>query len=152
MKNKKNKGKKKTISNIKTKGKKLLNKNSKGFKKRNFGEKILIVLMLGLIAVTTVAVSFMIFVIISSPSFSEEALYSKESSIIYYANGDEMARLGTENRELVSYDDLPEVLIDAIIATEDSRFMQHSGVDMARFLKHQFRSFWVIATQVGLLL
>ena len=40
-----------------------------------------------------------------------------------------------EKRENVKYDDLPQVLIDAIIATEDSRYFEHNGVDGARFLK-----------------
>ena len=30
---------------------------------------------------------------------------------------------------------MPEVLVDAIIATEDSRFFQHNGFDLPRFLK-----------------
>ena len=33
---------------------------------------------------------------------------------------------------------MPEVLIDAIIATEDSRFFQHNGFDLPRFLKAAF--------------
>ena len=37
--------------------------------------------------------------------------------------------LATENRTLVSYDELPQSLVDALIATEDSRFRQHSGID-----------------------
>ena len=28
-----------------------------------------------------------------------------------------------------------QVFVDALLATEDSRFMQHSGIDLARFLK-----------------
>lgn len=104
-------------------------------KTKNLGEKILTIFMMGLIAVTLIVVAFMLIVIIGSPDFSEEALYSKESSIIYDINGKEYARLGSENRKIVSYDDLPEVFIDALLATEDARFMQHSGVDLARFLK-----------------
>ena len=34
------------------------------------------------------------------------------------------------NRVFVSYDDLPKHLVDALIATEDERFMEHSGVDI----------------------
>ncbi|MDD2409176.1 MAG: transglycosylase domain-containing protein [Bacilli bacterium] len=108
------------------------------FKNKNIGEKILTIFMIGLIAITLTIVAFMLIVIIGSPNFSEEALYSKESSIIYDVEGNEYARLGSENRKIVSYDDLPEVFIDAILATEDSRFMQHSGVDLARFLKASF--------------
>lgn len=38
-------------------------------------------------------------------------------------------------RESITFDDLPQVLVDALVATEDSRFYQHNGVDMARFMK-----------------
>ena len=34
-------------------------------------------------------------------------------------NNQEYAKLGSEMREKVKYEDLPEVLVDAIIATED---------------------------------
>jgi penicillin-binding protein 1A len=33
---------------------------------------------------------------------------------------------------------MPEVLVDAIIATEDSRFFQHNGFDLPRFMKASF--------------
>ncbi|NLC96330.1 MAG: hypothetical protein GX675_02020 [Erysipelotrichaceae bacterium] len=126
--------KKNKTNNVKVK----VNKKHKKFKQRKIGEKILILLMLLLITITIIGVSFFLYVIIKSPSFSEEALYSQESSIIYDIEGNEYARIGSENRELVTYDEMPEVLIDAILATEDSRFMQHSGVDLARFLKASF--------------
>ncbi len=115
-----------------------IRKVKKNKKKRNIWEHILIVLMLGLISFTAVVVVFIVLIVIGAPEFSEEQLYAKESSIIYYKDGGEMARIGTENREIVPYDDLPEVLIDAILATEDSRFMQHRGIDMARFIKASF--------------
>ncbi len=35
----------------------------------------------------------------------------------------------------VKYDELPQVLIDAIVSTEDSRFYQHNGFDAPRFFK-----------------
>ncbi|KAA0235144.1 MAG: Penicillin-binding protein 1A [Acidimicrobiales bacterium] len=34
-----------------------------------------------------------------------------------------------ENRVLVEYDDLPQILIDAVIAAEDRDYFEHSGVD-----------------------
>ena len=105
------------------------------FRNRNFGEKILILLMLGLIAVVMLVISFFVYIIINAPDFSEEGLYASDASIIYYASGEELARVGAKNREKVSYDELPEVFVDALLATEDSRFMQHSGIDLARFLK-----------------
>ncbi len=37
--------------------------------------------------------------------------------------------LAKENRTLVSYDELPKALVDALIATEDARYYKHSGID-----------------------
>jgi len=72
---------------------------------------------------------------VSSPDFEQSALYQKEPTILYDKNGDELARIGTKDSTIVTYDELPEVMIDALIATEDSRFFQHNGLDLFRFLK-----------------
>ena len=105
------------------------------YKKGSLGQKILIIFMLFMIFCLTMGIIFTLYIIINSPKFDTSYLYSKESSVLLDKNGNEFARLGTENRELVSYEDLPEVLLDAIIATEDSRYYQHNGVDLARFSK-----------------
>lgn len=111
----------------------------KKFKKKlKYGtlkDKILIIVMMVLIALVTVAILFCGYIVISAPSITNERLYKNNSTVIYDAHGNEIVRLGTENREKVTYDELPEVLIDAIIATEDSRYFQHNGVDVARFTK-----------------
>lgn len=41
--------------------------------------------------------------------------------------------LSRDNRVFVSYDDLPSSLIDALVATEDVRFYEHSGIDLRAF-------------------
>lgn len=105
------------------------------WKKGSVFEKILTVIMALIVFVFVCGITFMLYIVISAPDFNVENLYTSEASIVYDANNNEIARLGTENRERVTYDDLPEVFIDALVATEDSRFFQHKGVDMARFLK-----------------
>ncbi|MBO3115169.1 transglycosylase domain-containing protein [Winogradskyella sp. DF17] len=40
-----------------------------------------------------------------------------------------------DNRTPVAYDDLPKNLVDALIATEDIRFYNHSGIDARGFLR-----------------
>ena len=90
------------------------------------------------IAMIAILLVFGLYIIIFAPKFETDLLYNKESTIIYDVNGEEFARLGAENRELVTYDELPQVLVDAIIATEDSRFFQHNGFDIARFMKASF--------------
>ena len=105
------------------------------YKKGSLGQKILILFMLFLIFCLTIGIIFTLYIIINSPKFDTANLYSKESSVLLDKDGNEFARLGTENRELVTYEELPQVLIDAIVSTEDSRYFQHNGVDLARFTK-----------------
>jgi len=105
------------------------------YKKGGIGQKLLIIFMIFLIFCLTIGIIFTLYIILNSPKFETSNLYSKEASVLLDKNGVEFARLGTENRELVTYDDLPQVLVDAIVATEDSRFFQHNGVDLARFTK-----------------
>lgn len=78
---------------------------------------------------------FAVYIVKSAPEFDLQQMFEKEASRVFDSDGNLFATLGTEQREKVTYDELPEVLIDAIIATEDSRFFQHKGFDAPRFLK-----------------
>ena len=107
--------------------------------KKNIKSIILSGLLVIGIAVISLILVFALYIIITSPDFDRDKLYSKESTVLYYSDGvTELARLGAEDRVLVTYDELPQVLVDAIVATEDSRFFQHKGMDVARFLKASF--------------
>ncbi len=76
-----------------------------------------------------------VYIMITAPNFNPENLYRKESTIIYDQDNEVITKLGMERREKVSYDVLPQVLINAIIATEDSRYYQHNGFDLPRFIR-----------------
>lgn len=104
-------------------------------KNKGWKSIILSILLIGMITVTSLILVFALYIIISAPSFDKDKLYSKEATIIYDIHGNEIARIGKENRTLITYNDLPQVFVDALIATEDSRFFQHNGLDIARFLK-----------------
>ena len=104
-------------------------------KKKKIWKIILIIFIIGSILMMLLIFGFAMYIVNTAPEFDEKNLYAKESSIIYDANGEVIAKLGAEKRIKISYDELPEVLVDAIVATEDSNFFQHSGVDLPRFLK-----------------
>lgn len=98
--------------------------------------KILLGIFLVCCAIGIIGIfSFCYYIVSSCGEFDPNALANQDQTIIYDANNNIIAKLGIEMRESVTYNDLPEVLIDAIIATEDSRYFEHNGVDSARFLK-----------------
>ena len=104
-------------------------------KKRKWWKKLLsFILVMGCLGVFAVF-AFFIYIVSSCGEFDPNALANQDQTIIYDSANNIIAKLGMEKRESVTYDDLPQVLIDAIIATEDSRFFEHNGVDGARFLK-----------------
>ncbi|HEX8428779.1 penicillin-binding protein 1A [Hymenobacter sp.] len=58
-----------------------------------------------------------------------ESPRSELASEVYSADGVLMGKYFRENRTPVSYKDIPQTTIDALIATEDARFESHSGID-----------------------
>ncbi len=56
----------------------------------------------------------------------------KLTSVIYDKNGNQIEALSEENRYMISYDEMPKCLRDAVISIEDERFETHHGVDIKR--------------------
>ena len=98
---------------------------------------IILCLTLGILSVVAFAGFFLYIRSIADPQFAEKekSIKTAESSILYDEDGNIFKKLGTEQRTNVKYSELPDVLVDAIIATEDSRFFQHNGFDLPRFVK-----------------
>jgi penicillin-binding protein 1A len=48
---------------------------------------------------------------------------------VYDANGQPLIELAQEYRDIMQYADIPRVVREAILATEDKRFFSHDGVD-----------------------
>lgn len=96
---------------------------------------VILCLTVGIICLSCFC-AFMIYVKkVADPKYENAKLNTLEVTRMYDKDGNEFAKLGEENREKVKYDDLPEVLVDAIVSIEDSRFFQHNGFDAPRFLK-----------------
>lgn len=93
------------------------------------------IMLVGLIVIGAGLIAFTCFAayIVMSAKFDPDNLYTNEKSTIYDSENNIIAELGTEKREKVDFDELPQVLIDAIVATEDANFFKHNGVDLGRF-------------------
>ncbi|GGF64827.1 penicillin-binding protein 1A [Wenyingzhuangia marina] len=79
---------------------------------------------------------FAIFLLVSMgafgklPTFKElESPEKNFASEIISSDGVTLGKYFRENRTPVSYDELPQELVDALVATEDERFYEHSGID-----------------------
>lgn len=109
--------------------------NDRPKKKFRFWYWFLVVIMFFAILVFVAGVGFCYYIVKSAPEFDAQRMFEKEATRVLDSKGNLIASLGAEQRQKVSYDELPQVLVDAIIATEDSRFFQHNGFDAPRFLK-----------------
>src|SRR5579864_6921780 len=54
---------------------------------------------------------------------------------VYDANGQVLIELGRERREIIRYQEIPDVMRDALLSAEDKNFFSHSGVDYSVFLR-----------------
>ncbi len=53
-----------------------------------------------------------------------------EASVVYDREGNQIMKLFTnENREYVTYSEIPKLVADAFVSVEDKRFREHSGLD-----------------------
>ena len=69
----------------------------------------------------------------SMPSF--EDLENPESNLateVISSDGITIGKFYNENRTPIKYQDLPQSLVKALVATEDERFYKHSGIDAKR--------------------
>ncbi|MGM8365374.1 PBP1A family penicillin-binding protein [Virgibacillus sp. W0181] len=91
-----------------------------------------IIFMIGLLIGLGVAILFSYY-IVTAPDIDAAKLSDPFSSKIYNKDGEFVTDIAAdEKRTKVEYEDLPEVLIDAVTATEDARFFKHSGIDIRR--------------------
>ena len=69
------------------------------------------------------------------PEMDVKDFFTQESTLIYDANGTEIADVGTQLRENIEYSQVPDAMIDAFLSIEDSRYFTHNGFDIPRFAK-----------------
>ncbi len=110
-------------------------KEPKDKKKKSIIKIILLIILVMFIVGIFAFFCFFGYIAASADKFDPNKLYTKEASVLYDNEGKQFAQLGSEMRQKIKYNDLSEELINAIVATEDSRFFQHNGFDAPRFLK-----------------
>jgi penicillin-binding protein 1A len=91
-----------------------------------------IFLPLALLAIVSTVFGMMMAVASDLPDLENRKEYQDaKNSVLYDAQGDEIGVLtNNQSRVLVRYEDVPRTMRNAIIAIEDRRFYENSGVDV----------------------
>ena len=122
-------------------------KHERKKQKKSLWKRIALALATILSLIVLGVIGTFIYFIATAPELDISKIDVAYSSKFYDKDGEMFADMGTENRIKVQYEDLPQVLIDAVIATEDARFFEHPGIDLRRIagaivanIKHGFGS------------
>ncbi|MDE1549068.1 PBP1A family penicillin-binding protein [Jeotgalibaca caeni] len=135
----KNNNEKSAQTRAQQKKKKPVNKKRKQKKGSIWKKIILSIVGLGVLGVVAGAVLFFYYVS-SAPEIDRADLTDPVPSQILDIDGNVVKEVGagSQNRELVSIEEIPQVLQDAVVSIEDQRFYDHIGVDPIRILGAAF--------------
>ncbi|RYG73583.1 PBP1A family penicillin-binding protein [Lentibacillus lipolyticus] len=100
--------------------------------KKPLWKKIALWTIVAILAIGLGVGSLFTYYVVTAPEIDASKLDTPFSSKFYDKDGEVFADLGRKQRTKVEYDDLPQVLIDAVTATEDARFFDHPGIDVWR--------------------
>ncbi len=74
----------------------------------------------------------------TAPKVDTDDIYSMlaQRSVMYDANGNEIENLyfSDGNRTVVEYDEIPESMVNAVVAIEDKKFWKHNGFNFIRMV------------------
>lgn len=114
-------------------------KTQKAYRRRFHGFRFLVSLLVVLVGfelvVGGVALVGLTNFLKDTPTLKLEEFTSQQSTLIFDSEGNEIADVGTQLRENITYEQIPNALIDAFLSIEDSRYFAHNGFDIPRFSK-----------------
>lgn len=106
-----------------------------------FGRCIAILIFMGIIAGSTAAAMFSVYVFNSlegEPDLRLEDITMSNTSTVYAIDSEtgEYQKIrelhGDQNRQEIQYSDIPKDVINCVVAAEDKRYWEHNGVDWIR--------------------
>ncbi|ABS21594.1 PBP1A family penicillin-binding protein [Bacillus cytotoxicus] len=108
------------------------NKKDKPKKKGSFFKKFLVTcLLLGIVGLVAGVSAFFV-IVKDAPKLDKAKLVNPLSTKFYDKDGNFFYEYGAEKRTAITYDQVPKVVENAFLATEDARFYDHHGIDFKR--------------------
>jgi penicillin-binding protein 1A len=99
------------------------------------------------IVLATIALPGFFIVAVYSGAFGhlqskEELIHFKNATatLVLSEDGELIGKFFSENRTNISFGQIPQQLINALISTEDARFFEHNGIDSRSLLRVLFKS------------
>jgi penicillin-binding protein 1A len=89
------------------------------------------IFIIGLIGVIAGGITVAM-IVKDTPKLDETLLKDPISSKILDKDGNVIDEVGAVIRDYVAYEDIPKVVEEAVLATEDVRFYKHNGIDLIR--------------------
>lgn len=65
---------------------------------------------------------------------------NEQASLVFSDNGTLIGKYFAENRTNIRWEDIPDHLVNALVATEDKRFFEHKGIDGRSYLRVFFKT------------
>ncbi|WP_242688509.1 PBP1A family penicillin-binding protein [Bacillus sp. Cs-700] len=102
-------------------------------KKKRFARNVLLTAAFLMVFVLTFGGYQTYAYINEAPTLEGNKLSLPQSSTLFDAEGNKITDIvGKEHRKVVSFDEIPEHVVNAFIAVEDVRYWDHNGVDIKR--------------------
>lgn len=117
------------------------NFRQKKLKKNKTQNKLIGSVLLIALIIVAIAGGYLYFLSSSLPSLEElENPKLEEATKVYSSDGELIDKFFLKNRTKVTLDNIPQQMIQALIATEDQKFYDHWGVDIDRIFKAIFKN------------
>lgn len=97
-------------------------------------------LVASVVSAVLVLGAYVLAIIPDLPQLRSEPLRLDLASTVHASDGEEIARFYQQDRIWVSYGEISEHVIGALLATEDHRFYEHEGIDYRRTFSAVYHS------------
>lgn len=116
----------------------------------SFIEKLAIALVIFTVLATCTFAGIIVTAIINQSDIQSLEKYQMTiPTKIYDINGRLISEVFIEKRDLITYDELPEHLINAIVSAEDTKFFSHPGIDLYGIARAMWKNIITLSKSEG---